>query len=441
MKTLKHYLLPLSLLLMGASHVYAGEEVAAIDTGDTAWMLTSSLLVLMMCLPGLALFYGGLVRAKNVLSIFVQCFAMAGIMSLLWVAFGYALAAGGGGCDYFGWDSSFLFLNHIQEGTVMDGGTIPESVWVMFQMTFVIISPAIIVGAFAERMKFSAVLIFTVIWTVLSYLPMWHMVWGGGLFSGGDDGNWLMGAHQHALDFAGGNVVHINAGIAGLVACIFLGKRKGYPGPALVPHNVPYVLMGAALLWVGWFGFNAGSAGGASGSAGMAMLTTQIAAASALVVWMGLEWIISKKPTAVGAATGAVAGLVAVTPAAGTTGVMGAMVLGAVSSLACYFAVTKLKHTFDYDDSLDVFGVHGIGGIVGALLTGVFIRGEDGGSFLQFWVQAKSVMVTIVWSAAAATIAISIAKVLCRGLRVDEDVEHGGLDRTDHGEEAYNWES
>jgi Amt family ammonium transporter len=441
MKTLKNYLLPLSLLLVGASQVNAGNDISPLDTGDTAWMLTSSLLVLMMCLPGLALFYGGLVRAKNVLSIFVQCFAMAGVMSLLWVAFGYAVAAGGNGNAYFGWDSSLTFLNHIKEDTMMDGGTIPESVWVMFQMTFVIISPAIIVGAFAERMKFSAVLIFTVIWTVLSYLPMWHMAWGGGLFNGGEEGNWLMGAHQHALDFAGGNVVHINAGVAGLVACIFIGKRKGFPGPSLVPHNVPYVLVGAALLWVGWFGFNAGSAGGASGTAGMAMLTTQIAAASALVAWIALEWIISKKPTAVGAATGAVAGLVAVTPAAGTIGIMGAMALGTISSLACYFAVTKLKHKLNYDDSLDVFGVHGVGGIVGALLTGVFIRGDEGGSLMQLWVQAKSVMLTIGWSAVAAVIALTIAKIICRGLRVDEDIEHGGLDRTDHGEEAYNWEA
>lgn len=430
--------------MASTSLLSAADDAPAIDTGDTAWMLTASLLVLMMCLPGLALFYGGLVRAKNVLSIFVQCFAMAGVMSLLWVIFGYAMAAGGEGNAYVGWDKTFVFLKHISESTVMDGGTIPESVWVVFQMTFVIISPAIIVGAFAERMKFSAVLIFTGIWTVLSYLPMWHMVWGGGLFNGGDEGNWLMDAHQHALDFAGGNVVHINAGIAGLVACIFIGKRKGYPGPSLVPHNVPYVLVGAALLWVGWFGFNAGSAGGANGSAGMAMLTTQIATASALVVWMALEWVISKKPTAVGVATGAVAGLVAITPAAGSTGVGGALVIGAISSLVCYFGATKIKHMLGYDDSLDVFGVHGIGGIVGALLTGVFIReGYDGpaGGFTQFWIQAKSVIITIAWSGTAAMIALVTAKLLCRGIRVDEDIEHGGLDRSEHSEEAYNWEA
>jgi len=441
MKTLKTYLLPLLVLMMSSSYALAGEDAPTLDSGDTAWMLTATVLVLMMCLPGLALFYGGLVRSKNVLSLFVQCFAMAGVMSILWVVFGYAVAAGSGGCDYFGWDKTFLFLNHIQEETL--AGTMPESVWVTFQMTFIIISPAIIVGAFAERMKFSAVLIFTVIWTVLSYLPMWHMAWGGGLFDGGEDGNWLMGAHQHAIDFAGGNVVHINAGIAGLVACIFIGKRKGYPGPSLVPHNVPYVLVGAALLWVGWFGFNAGSAGAANGSAGMAMLTTQVASAVGVVVWMALEWIISKKPTAVGAATGAVAGLVAITPAAGSTDVAGALAIGAISSLVCYFAATKLKHALGYDDSLDVFGVHGIGGIVGALLTGVFIR--DGldvtGGFAQFLIQGKSVAVTIVWSGIASTVALFVAKFVCGGLRVEVEVEHGGLDRTEHGEDAYNWDA
>lgn len=445
MKTLKQYFLPIAVMLMGSAQLWASDEAAAasLDTGDTAWMLTSSLLVLMMCLPGLALFYGGLVRAKNVLSIFVQCFAMAGVMSLLWVAFGYAVAAGEGGNASFGWDSSFLFLKHIGEGTL--SGTIPESVWVTFQMTFIIISPAIIVGAFAERMKFSAMLVFTLIWTVISYLPMWHMAWSSnGLFH---NPGWLMSEGQAAIDFAGGNVVHINAGIAGLIACIFVGKRKGYPGPSVVPHNVPYVLIGAALLWVGWFGFNAGSAASASGAAGMAMLVTQIAAAAAVVVWVALEWIISKKPTAVGAATGAVAGLVAITPAAGSADILGALVMGAVSSLVCYFAVTTLKHKFNYDDSLDVFGVHGVGGIVGALLSGFFIREgcstypDAVAGFGQFWVQAKSVIVTIVWSGIAASIALTIAKVLCGGLRVSEEVEHGGLDRTDHGEEAYNWES
>lgn len=436
MKSLKTYLTSFLLLLVSSSYAFAGDD--ALDTGDTAWMLTATVLVLLMCLPGLALFYGGLVRAKNVLSIFVQCFAMAGIMSVLWVAFGYAIAAGEGGNAHFGWDKSMAFLKHIQEGTL--SGSIPESVWVTFQMTFIIISPAIIVGAFAERMKFSAMLVFTVIWTILSYLPMWHMAWSSnGLFH---NPGWLMSEGQAAIDFAGGNVVHINAGIAGLVACIFVGRRKGYPGAALVPHNVPFVLIGAALLWVGWFGFNAGSAAGASGSAGMAMLTTQVATAMAVVVWMALEWIISKKPTAVGVATGAVAGLVAITPAAGSTDVAGALAIGAIASLLCYLAVAKLKHALHYDDSLDVFGVHGVGGIVGALLTGVFIReGAGEGGLAQFIVQGKSVLVTIVWSALASIIAVVVAKLVCGGIRVEEEVEHGGLDRDEHGEEAYNWEA
>lgn len=420
------------LLIMSAPLLMAAEETSELNSGDTAWMLVASLLVLLMCLPGLALFYGGLVRGKNVLSIFVQCFAIAGVMSILWVIFGYAIATGDSWHGLIGWDSSKLFLDHIsstEDGNGPLSGTIPESVFVMFQMTFIIISPALIVGAFAERMKFSAILIFTIIWTLLSYLPMWHMVWGGGLLH-----SW------GAIDFAGGNVVHINAGIAGLVACIFLGKRRGYPGPALVPHNVPFVLIGAALLWVGWFGFNAGSQLAADTGAGMAMLTTQVATAAAVFVWIALEWIIAKKPTAVGAATGAVAGLVAITPAAGTAGIMGAMVIGALSSLVCYFAATKLKHALGYDDSLDVFGVHGIGGIVGALLTGWFIR-DGSGDFAQVIVQGKSIVVTVLWSAVASIIGLYAAKLICGDIRVEEDVEHGGLDRAEHGEEAYNWEA
>lgn len=427
----------LGALLLSQPAMAGGD--ADLNSGDTAWMLVSALLVLMMCLPGLALFYGGLVRSKNVLSIFVQCFAMAGVMSLLWVVFGYAVATGDTQGGIIGWDSSKLFLKHITSvndgvGGILESGTIPESVYVMFQMTFIIISPAIIIGAFTERMKFSAMLVFTVIWTVTSYLPMWHMVWNTNDAAPGLLHSW------GAIDFAGGNVVHINAGVAGLVACIFIGKRKGYPGPALVPHNVPYVLIGAALLWVGWFGFNAGSQLAADSGAGMAMLVTQIAAAAAIVVWVGLEWLIAKKPTAVGAATGAVAGLVAITPAAGSADVMGSIVIGALSSLVCYFAATKLKHALGYDDSLDVFGVHGIGGIVGALLTGWFIR-DGSGSVGQVIVQGKSILLTVVWSAAAAAIALFIAKVVCRGLRVSEDTEHGGLDRAEHGEEAYNWEA
>ncbi len=430
----------IGILFLGTMSAYAQDAVreeAVADSGDTAWMLTSSILVLMMCLPGLALFYGGLVRGKNVLSLFVQCFAMAGLMSIIWMVFGYAVANGESLRGIIGWSSDKLFLNHLfnhetgTTGIALLSGSIPESVFVMFQMTFIIIAPAIVVGAFAERMKFKAVIIFTTIWTIFSYLPMWHMAWGGGLFH-----------HWGAIDFAGGNVVHINAGIAGLVACIMIGKRQGFPGPSLVPHNVPFVAIGAALLWVGWFGFNAGSAGVADSTAGMAMLVTQIAAAAGIITWAIAEYMVVKKVTAVGLATGAVAGLVAITPAAGTTDVMGALAIGGISGVVCFLGATKLKHKFNYDDSLDVFGVHGIGGIVGALLSGIFIReGAGDPGFLQFWIQAKSVIVTILWSGAVSVAAIYIAKAICGGLRVSEDMEHTGLNLSEHGEEAYNTDS
>lgn len=426
---IKKHILFILLAVFGTSFSF-GEEAtietvtSALDTGDTAWMLTSTLLVLLMTLPGLALFYGGLVRAKNVLSILMQCFVITAVMSLLWVCYGYALAAGEGG-RFIGNPGDMFFLNHMKESTL--SGTMPESVWVTFQMTFIIITPALMVGAFAERMKFLAVLIFSVIWTTLSYLPIWHMAWGGGLF------------HEWgAIDFAGGTVVHINAGIAGLLACIFVGKRKGY-GTTTVhhPHNVPFVVIGASLLWVGWFGFNAGSAGGASTSAGFAMITTQVAAASAVLVWVLLEWILLKKPTAVGAATGAVAGLVAITPASGTSTVLGAIIMGAASSFICYFCATKMKSALKYDDSLDVFGVHGIGGIVGAILAGVFIReGAGEAGLTQVIAQTKSVVVTIAWSAVAAFIALVVAKVTV-GLRVEEISEDEGLDNAAHGETGY----
>lgn len=427
----------LALLFIGSGTLLAQDE-ASIDTGDTAWMLTASVIVLLMTLPGLALFYAGLVRTKNVLSVLVQCFAMAGVMSLLWVIYGYSLAAGAGN-DYFG-NFKNLFLNQL---TAEDGDGIPDTVYVFFQMTFAIITPALIVGAFAERMKFSAMLIFSIIWFTLSYCPIWHMAWAPGLFVGGEEGNWLMGAGQEALDFAGGNVVHINAGIAGLIACIMVGKRKGFGSAAMHPHNVPMTVIGAALLWVGWFGFNAGSQLAADATAGMAALVTQIAAATAVVVWMLLEWIIIKKPTAVGVATGAVAGLVAITPASGTAGPMGAMIIGACSAIICYFCATKLKQKLGYDDSLDVFGVHGVGGIVGALLTGICASSALGGSEdglnmgLQFFIQFKSVVFTIIWSGVISIAALFIAKLLCGGLRVSDGDETEGLDTTTHGESAY----
>ncbi|MCB1206856.1 MAG: ammonium transporter [Verrucomicrobiae bacterium] len=416
----------LSLLaaLVGATGSLCAQEAAATpapDTGDTAWMLTSTVLVLLMTLPGLALFYGGLVRAKNVLSIFVQCFVIAALMSVLWVVFGYSLATTGEGL--FIGDFSKAFLKGVADDSL--SGTIPESVFVTFQMTFFIITPALIVGAFAERMKFSAVLIFTTIWAIFSYLPVWHMAWAVdlGLFS-----KWGV------LDFAGGTVVHINAGIAGLVACVMVGKRKGFGATAMHPHSVPFTVIGAALLWVGWFGFNAGSAVAANGSAGYAMLTTQIATAAAVLVWMAVEWLVTKKPTAVGAATGAVAGLVAITPASGTATVVGALIIGAVSAAVCYFCATSLKRALKYDDSLDVFGVHGIGGIVGAILTGVFVRG--GAADGQLMKQILSVLVTAGWSGVVSVIALFIAKFTV-GLRVSEQDENAGLDTTSHGETAY----
>ena len=417
------------ILLLAGGSLFAQEDPApTLNSGDTAWMLTATALVLFMTLPGLALFYGGLVRAKNVLSVLMQCFVIAAIMSILWVVFGYAVANGGEG-RFFSFGKDMLMLRHMNADTL--NGSIPESVFVTFQMTFIIITPALMVGAFAERMKFTAVVIFTTIWTILSYLPVWHMAWGGGIFA-----DWKV------LDFAGGTVVHINAGIAGLVACIFVGKRKGYGTHALHPHNVPFVVIGAAMLWVGWFGFNAGSAAAADGSAGFAMITTQIATAAAVLAWVVLEWIMLKKPTAVGAATGAVAGLVAITPASGSATIEGAIVIGALSSIVCYFAATRLKSALKYDDSLDVFGVHGIGGIIGALLTGVFYREgslEEGMTTAsQLGVQTMSVIVTILWSAAAAFIAIKIAKSTV-GLRVDASCEDEGLDTTDHGESGYTW--
>lgn len=406
----------------------AAEEVATLDTGDTAWMIVATVLVLLMTLPGLALFYGGLVRSKNILSVLVQCMVIAAVMSIIWVVYGYSLAAGEGG-KFIG-NGDFIMLKHLAkapEGLVMGGGTIPESVWITFQMTFIIITPALIVGAFAERMKFSAILIFTTLWATFSYIPVWHMAWGGGLFD-----EWGV------IDFAGGTVVHINAGIAGLVACIMVGKRKGYGKDMIVPHNVPFTVIGAALLWVGWFGFNAGSAAGANGSAGMAMLTTQIATAAAVLAWLLVETMITKKTTAVGAATGAVAGLVAITPACGSTGVGGALIIGALSGFICYFCATSLKRALGYDDSLDVFGVHCVGGIIGAVLTGVFIRdGVDAVAGKQAIPQLMSVGVTAAWSGVVATIALLIAK-LTVGLRVSEQEESEGIDTHTHGESGYN---
>ena len=410
----------------GGEESAAEETPAEIDSGDTAWMIVATALVLMMTIPGLSLFYAGLARRKNVLSVLVQCFACTALMTLLWTIYGYSLAASGDG-QFFG-DFAKVCLQGVGVDTV--SGTIPESVYFTFQMTFAIITPALIVGAFAERMKFSAVLIFLTLWFTFSYLPVWHMVWGGG----------YLAEKWHAIDFAGGTVVHINAGIAGLVACIVLGKREGYPKSPMPPHNVPFVLIGAALLWVGWFGFNAGSELAADGVAGMAQLVTQVATATAAFVWMMAEWILRGKPTAVGIATGAVAGLVAITPASGTVGPMGAIAIGAAAALVCYWTATSLKHALGYDDSFDVFGVHGVGGIVGALLTGLFfIKADTGAEYVENNLKGQivSVIVTIIWSGVVSYIALKIADVFCGGIRSTEDEEIQGLDVADHGEEGY----
>jgi len=413
-------------------------EIAMINPADTAWMIVATALVLFMTLPGLALFYGGLVRAKNVLSVFVQCFALAGVMTLAWVAYGYSLAFGDGG--QWQWaignlDKAFL------RGVTVDSvsGSIPESLFVAFQMTFAIITPALIVGAFAERMRFKGMLLFSVLWFTLSYLPICHMAWAGegALFHG-----WGV------LDFAGGTVVHVNAGVAGLVTCLMLGRRSGYPREVMRPHNLPFAVVGAGMLWVGWFGFNAGSELAADGTAAMALLVTHIAAATATVVWMAIDLAVHGKASALGVATGAVAGLVAITPASGTAGPLGAVVIGAASALGGYYFATSVKHRFGYDDSLDVFGVHGVGGIVGALLTGVFAATQFGGSGLaegmtvgsQVWAQAKSVLVTIVWSGVVSAIAFFLVDKLVDklvGMRVPLEVERGGLDLAEHQEQAY----
>jgi len=422
----------------------AADEEAVIDSGDTAWMITATALVLFMTLPGLSLFYGGLVRGRNVLSILVQCFAIASLMTILWVIYGYSVAFDTTGMvkgttnlnSFFGGLKS-AFLSGVNSESI--SGSIPEGVWITFQMTFAIITPALIVGAFAERMKFLSVMIFCTIWFTFSYLPICHTAWAGdgGLF-------WDWGV----LDFAGGTVVHINAGIAGLVTCIMLGKRKGYGSKAIAPHNVPLVVVGASMLWVGWFGFNAGSAAASNGSAGMALLVTQIATATAAFTWMVVEWMKTGKPTAVGIATGAVAGLVAITPASGTAGPMGALLIGLASAVVCYFCATSLKKAMGYDDSLDVFGVHGVGGIVGAILTGVCAaKGMGGAGFgdgvihgvgTQVFIQFKSVIVTIVWSGVVSFIAFKIAGLLTGGCRVDDDEEDQGLDLNSHGESGYS---
>jgi len=414
-------------------------QEATLDSGDTAWMLTATALVLFMTIPGLALFYGGMVRSKNILSVMMQCFAITGLMSILWMVYGYSLAF-----DTAGMEAGVTNLNSFVGGlgrAFLSGltadsltGTVPESVFITFQMTFAIITPALIVGAFAERMKFSAMLVFMGVWFTLVYAPIAHMVWGG---DGGLMWDWGV------LDFAGGTVVHINAGIAGLVACLVLGKRKGYPTTPMAPHNLGLTLVGAAMLWIGWFGFNAGSSLAANGTAGMAMLVTQIATAAAALSWMFAEWMTHGKPSALGIASGVVAGLVAITPAAGTVGPMGALIIGLASGVICFFCATSLKRKLGYDDSLDAFGVHGVGGIVGALLTGVFAApalggfGEVENIALQLWIQFKGVLFTVVYTAIVTFVILKVIDVVM-GLRVSEEEETVGLDLSLHNERGYN---
>jgi len=420
----------------------AEEAAPALNSGDTAWMLTATALVLFMTIPGLALFYGGMVRSKNVLSVMMQCFAITGLMSILWVVYGYSMAFDTTGMEKgvlnfnsFVGGFSKAFLSGVTPGNLTSATALfPEAVFITFQMTFAIITPALIVGAFAERMKFSAMLVFMGIWFTLVYAPIAHMVWSG-------DGAlmWDWGV----LDFAGGTVVHINAGVAGLVCCLVLGKRKGYPTTPMAPHNLGYTLVGAAMLWVGWFGFNAGSAAAANGTAGMAMLVTQIATAAAALSWMFAEWVGHGKPSALGIASGVVAGLVAITPAAGTVGPMGALVIGLAAGVICYFCATSLKRKLGYDDSLDAFGVHGIGGIVGAILTGVFAAPALGGFGtvtdigMQVWIQAKGVILTVLYTAIVTYVILKVLD-LVMGLRVNEEEESVGLDLAQHNERGYN---
>jgi Amt family ammonium transporter len=396
-----------------------------LDTGDTAWMLTSTALVLMMTIPGLGLFYGGMVRKKNVLATVMQSFAITCLVTVLWMIFGYSLAFTESGMNAYIGGLSKLFLNGVGNATTNSlAATIPETVFITFQMTFAIITPALITGAFAERMKVSAMVWFMCLWLLLVYCPIAHWVWGGGFL--GSAG---------VLDFAGGTVVHINAGIAGLVAAIIIGKRKGYGTTAMAPHNLTWSFIGAALLWVGWFGFNAGSAVGANALAGAAMLNTQIATAAAAIAWMFAEWIVAKKPSLLGIVSGAVAGLVAVTPAAGFVNPTGSLILGLIAGAGCYIAAVFLKRAFGYDDSLDVFGVHGVGGIIGALLTGVFadVAINELGKDASIVTQAYGVAVTIVYTAVVTAIILYVIKAFV-GLRPTPQGEEEGLDITLHGE-------
>ena len=451
----KYIILAMSLLALSISTLSAQTSTASVtpsvNTGDTAWMIVATAFVLLMSIPGLALFYGGLVRRKNVLNVFMQCFILVAVISIEWVICGYSLSFGSskgflapyiGGLDWAFLnnikitDLSPYFISHSQIG--LDGkaiGTIPHVVFIMYQCMFAVITPALIIGAFAERINFKGFFVFSILWSLLIYNPVAHWVWS-------TDG-WLL--KLGALDFAGGTVVHINAGVAAIVTAIMLGRRRDYKDHAIPPHNITYVVMGAGLLWVGWFGFNAGSGLAADGLAGNALMVTHICAATAAITWVLLDWFIDKKPTVVGISTGAVAGLVAITPAAGFVGIPGALAIGVIVSLVCFCMVAYVKPKLGYDDSLDAFGVHGIGGILGALLTGVFASpliqsaysGAIYGNFKQLLVQFIAIIATIIYSGIGTFILFKITEKFI-GIRATDKQEAIGLDETQHGETAYN---
>ena len=405
----------------------------SLNSGDTAWILTSTALVLFMTLPGLALFYGGLVRAKNVLSVLMQCFAITCIVTIIWVIGGYSLAFSDGGSmnDWIGGTSNFFLANVTRDSLA---GTIPESVFSMFQMTFAIITPALIVGGFAERMRFSAMLMFSVLWFILVYLPVCHWVWGGG---------WL--SQMGVLDYAGGIVVHITAGVAAITTAMVLGNRKGFGTRQMMPHNMTMTVTGAGMLWVGWFGFNAGSAVAANGDAGMAMLVTHISAATGAFTWMAIEWIKFGKPSALGIVTGMVAGLGTITPASGFVGPMAALLIGFTAGGVCFWATTTIKQKLKIDDSLDVFPVHGVGGMMGTLFAGFFVATQFGGAGLaegmstssQMFAQLTGILSVAIWTGVL-TYAILKLVGLFVSLRVDDDEETEGLDIVLHEEQGYN---
>lgn len=405
-----------------------------LDTGNTAWLMISSILVLFMTIPGLALFYGGMVRKKNVLGTMMHSFSVAAVVSIVWMLIGYSLAFTPGNAFVGGFERILLnglgFDKAHEMTTLLGGsGTVPESVFMFFQMTFAIISMAIVTGAFAERMKFSALLLFCALWVMLVYAPICHWVWGGGFMSE---------TETPVMDFAGGTVVHINAGIAGLVAALMIGKRLGYGRDMMSPHNMVLTLTGAAMLWLGWFGFNAGSAGAADATAGMAMVVTQIAAAAGALTWLLCEKLAAHKPSALGLASGAVSGLVGITPAAGFVMPQAALIIGIVTAIGAYFAAVVLKRWFGYDDSLDAFGIHGFGGIVGSILTGLLFSNVlfDGNAHIasQLWAQIKDVVITIVYSGISTFIILKMVGWICGGLRLHHEAEREGMDVSIHGE-------